>query len=98
MCDGQVQTEKRINILYAEVARLYHVIVNITGTMAKKYVCKGCNKGCRTDVTQKCEQACSDCMSVPPCAFCEVRIPCESCNRTLRRRVCFDKHEKNKLR
>jgi hypothetical protein len=37
-------------------------------------------------------------MSVPPCAFSEVRIPCESCNRTFRSRACFDKHKTNKLR
>ena len=51
MFDAQVQTEKRINLLYDEVARHYHVIVNITGAMAKRYVCKACNKGC-SDVTQ----------------------------------------------
>jgi hypothetical protein len=64
--DGRVQTEKRINLLYDEVTRHYHVIVNITGVMARQYVCKGSNKGCNTDVTHKREQACSDCMSVPP--------------------------------
>jgi len=75
--DGQVQTEKRINLLYDDVARHYRVIVNITGAVAKRYVCEACNKGCCSDVTHKCEQACSDCMSVPPCTFSHVRIPCE---------------------
>ena len=98
MFDGQVQTEKRINLLYDEVARHYRVIVNITGAMAIRYVCKACNKRCCRDVTHKCEQTCSDCMSVPPCTFSYVRIPCESCNRTFRSRVCFDKHKNNKLR
>jgi len=45
MFDGQVQTEKRINVLYDDVARHYHVIINITVAMAKRYVCKACNKG-----------------------------------------------------
>jgi hypothetical protein len=35
MFDGQVQTEKRINLLYDDVARHYHVIVNITGCDGK---------------------------------------------------------------
>jgi len=98
MFDGQVQTEKGINLLYDDVVRHYHVIVNITGAMAKRYVCKACNNGCYMDVTHKCEQACSDCMSVPPCSFSNVRIPCESCNKIFRSRVCFDKHKTNKLR
>jgi len=49
MFDGQVQTEKMINLLY-DVARNYHVIVNITGAMSKRFVYKACNKGC-SDVT-----------------------------------------------
>ena len=38
--DGQVESEKRINLLYDESERHYHVITNITGAMAKHYVCK----------------------------------------------------------
>ena len=34
MFDGQVQTEKRIILLYDNVARHYHVILSITGAMA----------------------------------------------------------------
>jgi len=88
------ETEKRINELYDDVARHYHVIVNITGAMAKRYVCEACNKGCCSDVPHKCEQAWSDCMSVLPCTFSHVRIACELCNRNLRSRACFDKHKK----
>ena len=51
MFDGQVKTEKIINLLYDEVARYYHVIVNIRGEMVKRYLCKACNKGCRGDMT-----------------------------------------------
>jgi len=96
--DEPVQTEKRINPLYDDLSRHYHVIVNITGAMAKRYVCKACKKGCCSDVTHKFEQACSDCMSVPPCTLSHVRIPCELCNRNFRSRACLDKHKKNKLR
>ena len=77
MSDGQAQIEERINIHYDEVADHHHVIVNITAAMAKRYVYKACNKGCYMDVIHKCEQTCSDCMSVPRCAFTHVRIPCE---------------------
>ena len=34
MFDGQVQTEKRINLISDEVARHYHVIINISRAMA----------------------------------------------------------------
>ena len=49
--DGQVESEKRINLIYDEANHHYHVINNITGAMAKQDVCKGCNKGCWSDVT-----------------------------------------------
>jgi hypothetical protein len=74
------------------------VINNITGAKAKQHVCKGCNKGCWRDVTHTCDQSCSDCMSVPPCTFSGLRIPCELCNRNFRSQACFDRHKKNTLR
>ena len=94
MFNGQVQTEKGIKLLYDEVARQYHVIVNITCTTAKRYVCKACNKGCRKKVTHKSEQACSGCMTFPPSALSHVRIPCETCNRNLWSQTCFDKRKR----
>jgi hypothetical protein len=39
----------------------------------------------------------SDCMSVPPCPYDDVRIQCESCNRQFRSRACFDNHKTNKI-
>jgi hypothetical protein len=39
--DGQVESEKRINLLYDEAEHHYHVITNITGAMAKRYMCRG---------------------------------------------------------
>jgi hypothetical protein len=45
----------------------------------------------------RCQCTCSDCISVPPCSYTDVRIPCESCNRQFRSRACFDKHKTNKI-
>ena len=38
MFEGQVDSPKKINLLYDDVEHQYHVIVNITGAMVKKYV------------------------------------------------------------
>ena len=40
MFEGQVDSPKRLNILYDYVERHYHVIAKLTGAMVKKYVCK----------------------------------------------------------
>ena len=71
MFDGQVDSEKRINLLYDGVWKYYHVINNLTGAMARRYVCRGCTKGCRRGVTHKCGETCSDCKSVSPCMYSE---------------------------
>ena len=47
MFEGQVDFPKRINLNYDDVERHYHAIVNITGTMAKRFMCKACNKSAR---------------------------------------------------
>ena len=44
MFEGRVESVKRVNLIYDGVERHYHVITNLTGSMAKKYVCKACNK------------------------------------------------------
>jgi len=97
MFDGQVESEKRINLLYDSVWKHYHVINNLTGAMTQRYVCRGCNKGWKRGVTHKCAETCSDCKSVSPCMYSEERFPCESCNRNFRSRSCFEKHKTNKL-
>ena len=43
---GQTGSDKRINLLYDDVSRHYHVITNLTVAMAKRYVCRACNRGC----------------------------------------------------
>jgi hypothetical protein len=42
--EGTVESSKRLNLLYDDVTRHYHVIGRVAGAMAKEYVCKGCNK------------------------------------------------------
>ena len=93
MFDGQVEPPKRINLLYDDVETHYHVISNLTGAMARKYVSKECNKSCRRDVTNVCDQTCSDCMVSPPCAFYHVRQLCAECNRHFRSRKYFANHK-----
>jgi hypothetical protein len=90
-----VESEKRINLY--DITRHYHVINSKTGALSRRHKCKGCNKGCVCVVTHRCQVTCSDCMSVPPCPYDDVRIPCVSCNRQFRSRACFDRHKKNKI-
>jgi hypothetical protein len=89
MFEGQVESSKRLHLLYDYVTRHYHVITNLTGALAKRYVCKACNKGCRNDVTHVCDQMCSDCLTNPPCLSVGVRIPCDESNRHFRSQTCF---------
>ena len=64
---GHAESDKRIKLLFDKVTRHYHVIANLTGAMAKRYVCAGCNKSCKNGVVHTCEQTCSECMLSPPC-------------------------------
>jgi len=43
--DGQVESEKRINLLYDSVSKHYHVINNLTGAMKRRHVCRVVTKG-----------------------------------------------------
>ena len=63
MFEGRVKATERLNLLYDEVTRHYHVIGNLRAAMARRYVCKACGKGCRSDVSQTCDQTCSCCMA-----------------------------------
>jgi hypothetical protein len=94
MYEGRVESPTRINLLYDEVTRHYHVIGSLTGAMTKQFVCKVCGKGGRSDTEHRCDQTCSDCMAKPPCVFSGVRIPCAACNRHFRSPSCFDNHKK----
>ena len=97
MLEGPVESAKRLNLLY-DVERHYHVITNLTGAMAKKYVCKASHKACTSEITYVCDKTCSDCMVSPPCAFSDVRIPCAECNTHFRSRTCYDNHKQRTIK
>ena len=97
MFEGQVDSIERLNILYDNVERHYNVIIKLTGAMARKYVCKWCNKARESDVTHVCDQACSDCMVSPLCALSFVRFPCDDCNRRFRSRTCYDNQKQRTM-
>jgi len=75
MYEGQVDSSKPFNLFYDDVERYYHVILNLKGAMVKIYVYNPCHKGCVRDITNVCDQTCSDCMASSPCVFSDVRIP-----------------------
>jgi len=52
--EGKEASEKRVNLLFDDVTRRFHVIANLTGAMFKQYICAGCSKSCATGVTHKC--------------------------------------------
>ena len=45
MFEGQVESTKRLNLLYDDVERYYHVTTKRNGTMGRMYVCKVCKQG-----------------------------------------------------
>jgi len=94
MFDGQVESEKRIKLLYDEALPFDKQFIRCPYS---KVCLQRINKGCECGVTHMCQETCSDCMSVPPCPYAEGRIPCESCNRRFRSRAYFEKHKTNKL-
>jgi len=95
MFEFQTDSAKRLNLFYDDVERNYHVITELTGAMAKKYVYIACRKSCMRDITQVCDQKFNDGMASPPCAFCEVRFNCDECNTHFRSRSCFANHKQN---
>ena len=94
MFQGQCESDRRINLLFDEGTKHYHVIANLNGAMAKRYICEACNKGCDVGAAHVCDQRCSDCMMSPPCVSAGIRIPCDLCNRHFRSREYFENHKK----
>jgi len=82
----QVDSPKRLNILYDDVERHYNVKAILNSAMPKKDVCKGFNKACTSDVTHACDQTCSDCLVCPSCA---------EYKRHFRSRTCFANHKQS---
>ena len=95
MHEGRLESSKRLNLLCDEVTRHYHVIVNLTGAMAKRYVCIACSRGCDRDMRHICDQTCRNCMAKPTSVFEGTRNPCGDCNRNFRSRSCFANHKKH---
>ena len=56
MFEGQVDSPKRIIILYDDVERHHYLIMNITGAIAKTFMCKAWNNSCASVVTHICYQ------------------------------------------
>ena len=94
MFEGRVESFERLNVLYDEVSRHYHVIGNLKAAMARMYVCKACGKGCRIDVTHTYDRTCICCMTSPPCVATGVRITCADCDRHFRSRTYFANHKR----
>ena len=95
MYQGDIESENRLNLLFDELIRHYHVIGNLTGAMAKRYICEGCDKCCKYGVVHTCEQTCNDCMVSPPCLSAGPTNQFDLCNRHFRSQTCFNNH-KNK--
>jgi len=81
MFERQVDTPNRINPLYDDVERHYHVFVNITDAMEKSFMYIASNKACSSDATHICDQTCSDSMARPLYAFSNFKIPCSESKR-----------------
>ena len=77
-------------LLYDDVIKYYSVISNVAGCFAMRYICQGCNKGCKRGELHNCDATCSDCLAVPPCEYGQVRRPCNDCNLCFRSDTCFE--------
>jgi len=65
MFERQVDSFKRINLLYDDVEKYYHVITKFTAATVRSYVSKACIESCTNDVTHVCDHTCSDCKTSP---------------------------------
>jgi hypothetical protein len=58
--DGQVESEKIINLLYYDVTHHYHVINFVRDALLRQFVCEDCNIGCKSGEMHRCQEKCSD--------------------------------------
>jgi hypothetical protein len=91
--EGQVESSKRLNLVYDDVTLHYHVIASLRRAMLNKSCVELAVRGA-VATPHKCDQTCSDYMPIPPCIFAEVRITCADFNRRIRRQTCFDNNKK----
>ena len=94
MFEGQVDSPKRINLLYDDIER-HQLIANLTGAMSRRYVCKACNKVFRRGVTHAYDQRFNHYTAGTPSAFEGIRIPFEECKRQFINRASFDNHTRS---
>jgi hypothetical protein len=90
---GQVDSPKKINLLYDDVEQHLSRDREYNGRDAKRFMCSACKKSSSSVATHHCEQTCSDCMAIPSCAYACVRLPCAECNRYFRSHRCFANHK-----
>ena len=69
---------KKLHLLNDRDNEHYDVITNLKGTMAKRYVCNGCDT--LYDFKHKRDKACSLCTATPPCTKDQTKY-CSTCNR-----------------
>jgi len=86
---GNSRSAKKLHLLYDPDNEHYNVITNLKGTMAKKYICNGCDT--LYDKTHKCENVCSLCTVTPPCIKDQTKY-CRTCNRRFLSEKCFQNH------
>jgi hypothetical protein len=94
MFEGQVESSKRLNLLYDDFTRHYYVIASLTGAMIKQYVYKVFNRGYRNDVIHVRDKTCCDCLVKPPCVSACFLIPCDEFDSYFRSRSSFENHKK----
>jgi len=94
----RAESSKCLNLQYDDVERHYQMIKKITGAMARPHICKACNQSCRSNVMHLCYQTCSDYTISLHCAFEDIRITREECNRHFRSRTYFDNHKRRTAR
>ena len=95
--EGHVDSDKRINLLFDEVTQHYHVIANLTGVMAKRYVVKAVTKAVNMAWYILANRHVVTMLSTP-CISAGPRIPYDICNRHFRSQVCFDNNKQRKVK
>jgi hypothetical protein len=76
----------KLNLLHDSENKNYDIITNITGAMAKRHTCNGCDMLC--DYTHKCDKVCLLCSTVPPCSKSGTKY-CKHCNKIFLKEECY---------
>ncbi|XP_037906182.1 uncharacterized protein LOC119648487 [Hermetia illucens] len=90
------QSLKKIYLYYSKLFQHFYVIKSLTAFFNRKYLCSFCDK-VMYHRFHKCEMKCTYCLSSPPCAFVEMMVNCQACNRVFRGENCLSKHIQNKV-